>query len=176
MTKNPVVFFDLSIGDRDIGRLEMELYTNVVPRTAENFRALCTGERGVSSLTKKPLYFKGSRFHRIIKGFMAQGGDFTRGDGRGGEAIYGSKFRDENFILKHDSPHLLSMANSGPHTNGSQFFITEAPAFYLDRVHSVFGLVIEGMDVVREIAKVPCDHDEKPLRDVVLHDVQIFRR
>ena len=149
MTSNPVVFFDLSIGGRDIGRLEMELFNHVVPRTAENFRALCTGERGLSSQAKNLLHFKGSCFHRIIAGFMAQGGDFTRGDGRGGEAIYGNKFRDENFRLKHDSPYLLSMANSGPHTNGSQFFITFRAVPHLDGKHVVFGKVTNGFEVMK---------------------------
>src|SRR5574343_579360 len=120
------VFFDITIGGRAAGRVVFELFSDV-PETCENFRALCTGERGVGR-SGKPLHFQNCVFHRIIPQFMCQGGDFTRGDGTGGESIYGDKFADENFVLKHTSPGLLSMANAGKNTNGSQFFITPAAA------------------------------------------------
>ncbi|PIY89291.1 MAG: peptidylprolyl isomerase, partial [Nitrosopumilales archaeon CG_4_10_14_0_8_um_filter_34_8] len=124
---NPQVYFDIEIGSRYIGRLVFELYANVVPKTAENFRALCTGELGTNIISETNLTYKNSPFHRIIPGFMAQGGDITHGNGMGGESIYGKTFADENFKLKHNSAGLLSMANSGAHTNGSQFFLTFKP-------------------------------------------------
>ena len=129
---NPVVFFDVAIGGKAAGRIEMTLNADIAPKTAENFRALCTGEKGVGK-AGKPLHFANSTFHRVIPNFMLQGGDFTAGNGTGGESIYGMKFADENFILKHDRPFLLSMANAGPGTNGSQFFLTTVACNWLVR-------------------------------------------
>ncbi|KAF3641778.1 Peptidyl-prolyl cis-trans isomerase CYP19-2 [Capsicum baccatum] len=156
MAKNPKVFFDILIGQAKAGRVVMELFKDKAPKTAENFRALCTGEKGVGQLGK-PLHYKGSGFHRIIPQFMCQGGDFTRGNGTGGESIYGAKFADENFNVKHTTPGLLSMANSGPNTNGSQFFITTVPTPWLDGKHVVFGKVVDGYSVVQEMEKVGSD-------------------
>ena len=165
---NPSVFFDITIGGKAAGRITFELFADVVPKTAENFRALCTGEKGMGK-SGKALHYKGSRFHRIIPQFMCQGGDFTRGNGTGGESIYGEKFADENFKQKHTTPGLLSMANAGPGTNGSQFFITTAVTGWLDGKHVVFGKITDGMKVLTAMEAVGSSSGATS-QDVVIAD------
>ncbi len=161
-------FFDIEIGKKPAGRVVFELFDDVVPKTASNFFHLCVGDRG-RGISGKPLHYKRSMFHRVIKGFMVQGGDFTMGNGRGGESIYGAKFRDENFRMRHSEPYLLSMANSGRDTNGSQFFITCRPTPHLDGKHVVFGRVVQGEKVVRAIETVRTSRD-MPVEPVVIAD------
>ncbi|KAK2521537.1 Ppih [Columba guinea] len=147
---NPVVFFDVTIGGQEVGRMKIELFADVVPKTAENFRQFCTGEFRKDGV---PIGYKGSTFHRVIKDFMIQGGDFVNGDGTGVASIYRGPFADENFKLKHSAPGLLSMvsANSGPSTNGCQFFITCSKCDWLDGKHVVFGKIVDGLLVMRKI-------------------------
>ncbi|BDD57944.1 Peptidyl-prolyl cis-trans isomerase H [Monascus purpureus] len=165
-TSNPIVFFDITLGGEPLGRIKIELFANITPWTAENFRQFCTGESRNSQ--GRPQGYKNSKFHRVIKDFMIQGGDFVNGDGTGSMSIYGTpKFRDENFTLKHDRPGLLSMANSGPNSNGCQFFITTTATPFLNNKHVIFGQVIDGMDIVRMIENTRTTRD-KPNQDVVI--------
>lgn len=143
----------------------LELFADVVPKTAENFRMFCTGEHRKDGV---PLGFKGANFHRVIKDFMIQGGDFVNGDGTGVNSIYGGTFADENFVLKHDAPGLLSMANSGKDTNGCQFFVTCAKCNFLDNKHVVFGRVLDGLLIMRKIENVPTGPNNKPKLPVMI--------
>ncbi|KAJ6793699.1 peptidyl-prolyl cis-trans isomerase CYP21-1 isoform X1 [Iris pallida] len=163
------VYLDVDIDGQHLGRIVIGLYGEVVPKTVENFRALCTGEKGKGA-SGKALHYKGTPFHRIISGFMIQGGDITRGDGKGGESIYGGTFGDENFTIKHSHPGTVSMANSGPNSNGSQFFITTVKTFWLDGEHVVFGKVIQGMDTVYAIEGGAGTYNGKPRKKVIITD------
>ncbi|KAI8027393.1 Peptidyl-prolyl cis-trans isomerase CYP40 [Camellia lanceoleosa] len=163
-------YLDISIGGELEGRIVVELFNDVVPKTSENFRALCSGEKGIGLITGVPLHYKGVRFHRVIKSFMVQGGDISAGDGTGGESIYGEKFEDENFELKHERKGMLSMANTGPNTNGSQFFITTTRTSHLDGKHVVFGKVVKGMGVVRSMDHVTTGENDWPTVDIIVAD------
>lgn len=167
--KNPKVFMNIQQGETDLGRIELELYENIAPKTVENFRCMITGEKGEDKETGHKLSYKGSSFHRIIKDFMIQGGDIINGDGTGSVSIYGNKFDDENFKLNFTEEGLLAMANSGPNTNGSQFFITTSKPSHLNGKHVVFGKVINGMDVVKKIENVEVN-DSKPAVPVIISD------
>jgi len=162
----PRCFFDIQINKVDAGRVVFELFSDICPKTCENFRALCTGEKGEGKTTFKPLHYKNTILHRIVKRFILQGGDFVSGDGTGGESIYGGQFKDENFELQHDRAYLLSMANCGPNTNGSQFFITLAASHHLDNIHTVFGHVLSGQDIIRDIENQKVNSNHKPYADV----------
>jgi len=166
-------FFDITIGNKPAGRIEFLLYNDIVPKTAENFKSLCTGERGMGRQGVQ-LSFKGSPFHRVIAGFMIQGGDFTAGNGTGGESIYGAKFDDENFTVKHTKSGLLSMANAGINTNGSQFFITCEATPHLNGKHVVFGEVTSGYDVVKKIEITPTKARDAPSEVVRIIDCGVL--
>ncbi|GMI83638.1 CYCLOPHILIN 40, SQUINT [Hibiscus trionum] len=170
MVRRQRCYLNISIGEELEGRIIVELFNDIVLKTAENFRALCTGEKGIGPNTGVPLHYKGVRFHRVIKGFMVQGGDISAGDGTGGESIYGLKFEDENFEMKHERKGMLSMANAGPNTNGSQFFITTTRTSQLDGKHVVFGKVVKGMGVVRSIEHVTTGEADCPTVDVMIAD------
>ncbi|KAF8313512.1 cyclophilin-like domain-containing protein [Cantharellus anzutake] len=165
---NPRVFFDFAVESESIGRVVFELFSNIVPRTCENFRALATGERGVLPVSQIPLSYKGSIIHRSVPGFMIQGGDFVKKNGSGGVSIYGGTFEDENLDLDVDREGLLVMANKGPSTNGSQFFITLRSCPHLNGKHVVFGRVVTGYEIVKKIAEIPTDAKDRPLRPIII--------
>ncbi|KAG0171655.1 hypothetical protein DFQ29_008722 [Apophysomyces sp. BC1021] len=168
MKLNPRVFFDIDVDGQRVGRVIMELFADEVPQTAENFRCLCTGEKGLGKVSNMPLHYRGSIFHRVIKGFMIQGGDFTRRNGTGGESIYGAQFPDESFARKHTIHGLLSMANRGPNTQSSQFFVTTRPTPHLDGKHVVFGRVVAGYEFIEKLENEAVDDNDRPLRNVMI--------
>ncbi|XP_069715233.1 NK-tumor recognition protein isoform X3 [Phaenicophaeus curvirostris] len=170
----PQCFFEIEINREPVGRIMFQLFSDICPKTCKNFLCLCSGEKGIGKITGKKLCYKGTTFHRVVKNFMIQGGDFSEGNGKGGESIYGGYFKDENFILKHDRAFLLSMANRGKHTNGSQFFITTKPAPHLDGVHVVFGLVISGFEVIEQIENLKTDTASRPYADVRVIDCGVL--
>ncbi|GAA5937200.1 hypothetical protein JCM10213_007163 [Rhodosporidiobolus nylandii] len=177
MSTNPRVFMDFQAEGQAVGRVIYELFANEVPKTAENFRALCTGAKGVSETSGIPLWYKGSPMHRIIAGFMVQGGDFTLRNGKGGESIYGSTFEDESLKREIDSEGLLCMANKGKNTNGSQFFVSLRPCPHLKGKHVVFGRVVKGYEVIQALSKLPTDAKDHPLQLVLIsHCGELERR
>lgn len=163
-------FFDISIGRRDKGRVVFKLFHDQCPKTCENFKCLCTGEKGLGKKSGKPLHYKGTRFHRVVRNFIIQGGDITDGNGKGGDSIYDGSFVDENLTLVHDEPFLLSMANRGPDTNRSQFFITTKEAPHLDGKHVVFGKVVSGFDVIKDIENREVDSNSRPIEEILIRD------
>ncbi|KAF8688918.1 Cyclophilin type peptidyl-prolyl cis-trans isomerase/CLD, partial [Rhizoctonia solani] len=165
---NPRVFFNFEADGQPLGRVVFELFRDEVPKTVENFRALATGEKGLSQVSQTPLYYKGCIIHRSIENFMIQGGDFTKRNGTGGESIYGHPFEDENFNRDVDAEGLLVMANRGQNTNSSQFFITVRPCPHLNGKHVVFGRVVSGLDIVKRISEMPVDDKSRPLKPVVI--------
>ncbi|EAY01257.1 cyclophilin, putative [Trichomonas vaginalis G3] len=165
---NPRVWFDISIDGAAAGRIVIELFVDRVPKTAENFRMLCTGEKGVGRSGAK-LHYKGCKFHRIIPHFLIQSGDFISNDGTSNESVYGQRFEDENFSVKHDQPYIVSMANSGRNTNGGQFFITLVKAPWLDFRHVAFGKVIEGTDIV-ELIQAAGSSNGAPKQTILISD------
>lgn len=177
-TGNIYTFMEVEISGVNIGRMIFKLYDGICPKTAENFKCLCNGERGTGLITKMPLHFQGAKFHRIIPGFMCQGGDFELGDGRGGESIYGGKFNDEQagLALRHAKRGLLSMANSGRDTNGSQFFILFKPAHHLNGKHVVFGEIVEGHTTLDAIEGVKTLSDDKPIAPIVVSRCGVLER
>ncbi|CAD5228897.1 unnamed protein product [Bursaphelenchus okinawaensis] len=170
-------FLDITVDGELMGRIVIELYDDICPETCENFCQLCVGESGIGKTTGKMLHFKGSIFHRVVKNFMIQGGDFTNGNGTGGESIYGGVFEDENFVVKHDEPFIVSMANRGPNTNGSQFFVTTSVTSHLDDVHVAFGRVVQGQEVVTQIENLKTGPKNRPVSDVVIANCgQLIRK
>lgn len=167
--KNPRCFLDISIDGKPEGKIIVELFAHACPKTAENFRSLCVGDKGIGKTTGKPLHFKGCPFHKIIKKYMIEGGDFSNQDGTGGESIYGEKFEDENFNFSHNETGLLSMVNTGPNTNGSQFFIICEPSPQLDEKHVVFGKVISGLNLVRTLENIETENN-KPKKSCIIED------
>ncbi|KAI0782269.1 cyclophilin-like domain-containing protein [Abortiporus biennis] len=164
----PRVFFDISADNVPLGRVIFELYNDTAPKTCENFRALCTGEKGLSPISERPLYYKNSIIHRSIKDFMIQGGDFTKRNGMGGESIYGAPFSDEDLTRPLDTEGLLCMANKGPNTNGSQFFVTLRECPHLNGKHVVFGRVIRGYEAIQKVSDVPVDDKDRPVKPVTI--------
>jgi len=176
---NSRCFLDFQQNEEKLGRIVFELFSDICPKTCENFRALCTGEMGVGSLTQKQLWLQNSIVHRVIKGFMCQLGDFSKGNGTGGESIYGGIFDDENFERVHDDRGLLSMANRGPNTNGSQFFVLFGPQEHLDNKHVVFGKMVSGHDVLRKIESALTDQKDRPIDRIIVSkcgELQLKRR
>lgn len=172
---NPIAYFDIGVGEEAPQRLEIELFESVVPKTVANFKALCTGEKGEASFGK-PLHYKGSQFHRLIKEFMIQGGDIENANGTGGESIYGNKFEDENFTCSHLDRGFLAMANSGPNTNGSQFYITFKATEWLDGKHVVFGKVVKNLELLDTIEALPTGENDLPEQEIVIVDCGILEQ